>query len=81
MYFLVEWSKRRGKSLPKRLVEEGLDQISGYLNGSGVILGRHINGKNSNWRGKTFPLLKKVSKVGKVSPYLTKQINAVIATV
>ena len=81
LYYLVEWSKRRGKSLPVKVIKEGLAHLKGYIEESGVVMGRQVFDRNGNWGGDTFPLLKSVSKVGKVSPYLTKQLNAVLGAV
>ena len=54
--------------------------LKSYIQGTGVVLGRHVNDRNSDWRGsRTFPLLKLVSKVGKLSPYLTQELDGVVA--
>ena len=79
--YLVEWSRRRGVSLPSKVIKEGLHHIKGYIKDSGIVLGRHVNDKNGDRRGSTFPLLKSVSKVGKVLPYLIKQLGVVLAAV
>lgn len=78
--YLSEWSRRRNKPLPKGLIEEGLDRMKSFVKGSEVFVGRHVNDRSSDWRGGTFPLLKSVSKVGKVSPYLTNQLTSILAT-
>lgn len=79
MYFLVEWSRRRRKVLPGDLIEEGLHRIGGYTGKSGVVIGRHVNDESGGWNGSSFPLLQSVSQVGKESPYLTRQLDAVVA--
>lgn len=79
MYFLVEWSRRRRKVLPGDLIEEGLQRIGGYTGKSGVVIGRHVNDESGGWNGSSFPLLQSVSQVGKESPYLTRQLDAVVA--
>ena len=79
--YLAEWSRRRKKSLPTKVIEEGLHRLEGYIEESGVVLGRHVNDKNGNWSGRTFPLLKSVSEIGKESPYLTKQLDSVRAAI
>ena len=81
MYFLGEWSRRRRKGLPGDLIEEGLHRIGGYTGESGVVIGRHVNDESGGWNGRSFPLLQSVSEVGKESPYLTRQLNAVVAAV
>ena len=81
LYFLAEWSRRRKKCLPRDLIEEGLHRMGGYLENSAVVLGRQVNDENGDWNGRSFPLLQSVSEVGKVSPYLTRQLNAVLAAV
>ncbi len=81
LHYLVEWSKRRGNSLPVKIIRDGLDHLKDYIEKSGIVLGRHVNDKKGDWRGSTFPLLKSVSRVGKVSPYLTKQLNVVLSAV
>jgi hypothetical protein len=79
LFFLVEWSKRREKPLPTEEIEEGLEQLKSYIKDSEVIIGRQVYDSNGNWGGDTFPLLNAVSEVGSVSPYLTKEFNAVIS--
>ena len=81
MYFLAEWSRRRKKRLPRDLIEEGLQRMGGYIANSAVVLGRQVNDENGEWNGRSFPLFQSVSEVGKVSPYLTKQLNSVLAAV
>ena len=81
MYFLAEWSRRRGKGLPGDLIEEGLHRIGRYTGKSGVVIGRRVNDENGGWNGRSFPLLQSVSELGKESPYLTRQLNAVVAAV
>ena len=77
--YLVDWSKRREKLLPVKVIKEGLDRLESYLTDSGIVIGRRVNDKNGDWRGRAFPLMKAVSEVGSTSPYLTKQIDAVFA--
>ena len=79
MYFLAEWSRRRRKGLPGDLIGEGLHRMGGYTGKSGVVIGRHVNDESGGWNGSSFPLLQSVSEVGKESPYLTRQLNAVVA--
>ena len=81
LYFLVEWSRRREKSLPRDLIEEGLDRMGTHTGRSGVLPGRHVNDARGGWNGRSFPLLQSVGEVGKVSPHLTRQLNAVLAAV
>ncbi len=81
LYYLVEWSKRRGKTLPEKVIKEGLARLKGFIDESGVVMGRQVFDRNGDWGGSTFPLLKSVSQVGKVSPYLTKQLNTVLTAV
>ncbi len=76
--YLVEWSKRREKPLPETVVAEGLGRLRSYIGKNGVILGRHVNDGTGGWNGRTFPLLKSVSRVGKTSPYLARQLDTVL---
>ena len=75
--YLVEWSRRREQPLPSEIIEEGLDRLENYITDSGIVIGRRVNDKNGDWRGRAFPLMKAVSEVGRTSPYLTRQIDAV----
>ena len=81
MHYLVEWSKRRKKTLPRKVILEGIGRMRNYIDGSNVTIGRHVNDKNGDWHGRTFPLLKSVSRVGDVSPYLTKQLKIIVEAV
>ena len=75
--YLVEWSKRRNKPLPRAVIAEGLERLGSYIGGDGVMLGRHVNARAGDWHGRTFPLLKSVKRVGRMSPYLSEQLNRV----
>ena len=79
--YLVEWSKRREKLLPETVIAEGLGRLRSYIGKNGVILGRHVNDRTAGWNGRTFPLLKSVSRVGKTSPYLARQLDTVLQAV
>ena len=76
--YLAEWSKRRRQPLPKTVIAEGLGRLMPYIGKNGVILGRHVNDRTGGWNGRTFPLLKSVSRVGKTSPYLARQLEIVL---
>jgi hypothetical protein len=81
MNFLVEWSGRTGRPLPVEVIREGLDRLRPHICQSGVVVGRHVNDSNGGWRGSTFPLMASTGAVGTVSPYLTRQLNAVLCAV
>ncbi len=76
--YLAEWSKRREQPLPETVIAEGLGRLKPYIGKNGVILGRHVNDRTGGWNGRTFPLLKSVSRVGKTSPYLARQLDTVL---
>ena len=75
--YLVDWSSRREKPLPVEIIEEGLNRLESYITDSGIVIERRVNDKNGDWRGRAFPLMKAVSEVGRTSPCLTRQIDAV----
>lgn len=75
----MEWSKRREKPLPTELIEEGLEQLKSYIEDSAIVIGRQMYDSNGDWGGDTFALLNEVSEVGKISQYLTKELNTVLA--
>lgn len=79
MYFLAEWSRRRNQALPAGLLREGIERLKPYLGSEGLRIGRQVFDPQGPWGGNTFSLLEAVSKVGDVSPYLTRQWNEVIA--
>ena len=79
LYYLVEWSRRRGKPLPKDVIEEGIDRLKSFTRCPKIVIGRQVNDKNGEWNGSTFPLMESVSKVGEESPYLRKQLGSVLA--
>ena len=81
LYYLVEWSRRRGKPLPKDVIEAGIDRLTSYIRDSEIVIGRQVNDRNGDWHGSAFPLMESVSEVGKVSPYLTKQLDDVLHAV
>jgi len=71
--------KEKRKPLPAKVIDGGLEQLKSYIEDSAVVIGRQVFDSNGDWGGETFPLLNAVSEVGKVSPYLTKELNEVIA--
>ena len=79
LHYLVEWSRRRGKPLPKDIIEEGIDRLKSFTRGPGIVIGRQVNDRNGDWHGSAFPLMESVSKVGQESPYLTKQLGSVLS--
>ncbi len=81
LYYLTEWSRRRGKPLPKNVIEEGIDRLRTHTQDSKIVIGRQVNDRNGNWHGATFPLMESVAEVGKESPYLTKQLGDVLNAV
>ena len=81
LYFLVEWSRRRGKPLPKDVIEEGVDRLTSFTRGREIVIGRQVNNGNGEWHGSAFPLMESVSRVGQESPYLTRQLGSVLDAV
>ena len=75
--YLVAWAERREQALKVGTIEEGLQQLDPYVADGRILVGRHVNDKNSDWSGRTFPLLKVVSEVAKHSPYLKKELDTV----
>ena len=78
LYYLVEWSRRRGKPLPKDVIEEGIDRLKRFTRGQGILIGRQVHDRNGEWHGSAFPLMESVSRVGQKSPYLTKRFGSVL---
>ena len=81
MYFLVEWSGRSGRPLPVEVIRNGLDVLRSHIGPDGVAIGRRVNDRTGGWQGPTFPLMDSVGTVGTVSPYLSRQLNAVLQAV
>lgn len=81
MYFLAEWSRRTGRLLPAEVISDGLDRLRSHIRPSGVVIGRRVNDPDGEWHGPAFALMDSVGMVGKVSPYLTRQLNAVLRAV
>jgi hypothetical protein len=78
MFFLVEWSQRRNKPLPVSLLNEGLQRLNNHIEEAGLRIGRQVFDPQGPWGGFTFPLLEEVARIGNISPYLTKQLAAII---
>ncbi len=81
LYYLVEWSRRRRKPLPKVVIAEGIDRLKSYTQDSQVVTGRRVNDRHGDWHAPAFPLMESVSEMRKESPYLTKQLGAVLGAV
>ncbi len=81
MYFLVEWYGRTGRPLPVEVIRNGLDLLRSHIGPDGVTIGRRVNDRSGGWHGATFPLMDAVGTVGMVSPFLTRQLNAVLRAV
>jgi hypothetical protein len=77
MAFLVEWSRRRNKPLPTDLIREGIDRLEGYVEATGIRIGRQVFDPKGPWGGHTFTLLEAVSEIDHVSPFLTDQLNSI----
>ncbi len=78
LYYLTEWSRRRGKPLPKDVIEEGIERLKRFTRGQRIVIGRKVNDRNGEWNGPAFPLMESVSRVGQESPHLTKQLGSVL---
>ena len=81
MYFLVEWARKTDGPLPVDVIEWGLDRLRRHMDAGRVVIGRHINDGSGGWNGSTFPLMASAGAVGNVSPYLTRQLDAVLEAV
>ena len=77
--YLVEWSQRRGKPLPKEVIKEGIERLKIFTRGQRIVMGRKVNDSNGEWSGPAFPLMESVSRVGQESPYLTKRLGSVLS--
>lgn len=78
MSFLAEWSRRRNKPLPTDLLNEGMLLLDSYIEAGSLRIGRQVFDAQGPWGGHTFELLEAVSRIGDVSPYLTKQLAGII---
>ncbi|WP_316568896.1 hypothetical protein [Neobacillus sp. YIM B06451] len=78
MSFLAEWSRRRNKPLPVSVLKEGLQRLNNHIEETGLRIGRQVFDPQGPWGGFTFPLLEEVAGIGNISPYLTKQLAAII---
>ena len=78
LYYLVEWSRRRGKPLPKDVIEEGIERLKSFTRGKRIVMGRQVNDRYGEWHGPAFPLMESVSGVGQESPYLTRRLGSVL---
>ncbi|WP_334072591.1 MULTISPECIES: hypothetical protein [Paenibacillus] len=79
MSFLAEWSRRRNKALPAGLLIEGLERLKPFIGVGSVRIGRQVYDPQGPWGGDTFPLLEALARIGDVSPYLSGQLDRVIA--
>ncbi|MEK4509012.1 hypothetical protein [Paenibacillus sp. FSL K6-2524] len=79
MSFLVEWSRRRNKPLPTELLNEGIQQLSSFIDPAGLRIGRQVFDPQGPWGGHTFELLETVAGIGDVSPYLTRQLVSLLS--
>ncbi len=78
MSFLVEWSRRRNNPLPVDLLNEGMQRLHSFIEPEGLRIGRQVFDPQGPWGGHTFSLLKVVSGIGEVSPYLTRKLAGII---
>ncbi|MGE7826996.1 hypothetical protein [Paenibacillus sp. NPDC093718] len=78
MSFLAEWSRRRNKALPVGLLVEGLERLHVFMTAKGLRIGRQVFDHEGTWGGQTFPLLEAVAGKGRVSHYLTRQLDRVL---
>lgn len=79
MSFLAEWSRRRDKALPAGLLMEGLERLKPFIEAGSVRIGRQVFDPQGPWGGDTFPLLEALAGIGDISPYLSRQLDRVIA--
>lgn len=77
MSFLVEWSRRRNKTLPIDLLSKGIHLMDSHIEATGIRIGRQVFDPKGPWGGFTFKLLEAVSEIGHVSPFLTKHFNRI----
>lgn len=78
MSFLAEWSRRRNKALPGKLLIEGLERLKPFIEAGSVRIGRQVFDPQGPWAGDTFPLLEALARIGDVSPYLTRLLDRII---
>lgn len=82
---LTSWAEKTGQSLPKAAIQEAVESIQKQFPTGEVRIGRHsyegtgtiLQNENGEWIRRQpasfFPLLSKVSEIGSVSPFLSKQ--------
>lgn len=82
---LTLWAEKTGQSLPKAAIQEAVESIQKQSPTGEVRIGRHsyegtgtiLQNENGEWIRRQpasfFPLLSKVSEIGSVSPFLSKQ--------
>lgn len=82
---LTLWAEKTGQSLPKAAIQEAVESIRKQFPTGEVRIGRHsyegtgtiLQNENGEWIRRQpasfFPLLSKVSEIGSVSPFLSKQ--------
>lgn len=82
---LTLWSLKTGQTLPVNSIQEAVDAIRNRFPTGAIQIGRHafegtgtiLQNQSGEWIRRQpasfFPLLEKVSEIGSVSPYLSKQ--------
>ncbi len=82
---LTSWAEKTGQSLPKVAIQEAVESMQKQFPTGSVRIGRHsyegtetiLQSETGEWIRRQpatfFPLLSKVSEIGSVSPFLSKQ--------
>lgn len=77
LHFLAAWSQNFGTLIPSELIAESVELMRPYIKSGTVSIGRLVYGVEYDWPEPTFELLDSVSKLGRVSPYLTEQLKVI----
>ncbi|MEM9158766.1 MAG: hypothetical protein AAGB46_06915 [Verrucomicrobiota bacterium] len=80
MRFLVEWSRRREKSVPAKVLREGLQLLEPCVEGDSVFVGSRVWGRDGRWESESFRLLLETGQVGHRNPWLSEEYRSVLAS-